>query len=203
MSNDHIAVVIPSIPVRARLLKRAFASALNQTTMPNSFSIMIDHNHDGAPLTRQRALDAVHSDADWVAFLDDDDEFMPMHLNHLLAHAKETDADYVFSWFECVDTAGQRLGSKDPVFPPTHFSTPWNPADPRQTTVTTLVRASLAREVGFCKPREDGDVDGQRAGEDWDFTLRCNELGKISHLVERTWLWHHDSGNTSGRGDRW
>jgi hypothetical protein len=76
-------------------------------------------------------------------------------------------------------------------------------ADFVQTTVTTLVRTELAQDVGFLWPA-DSEIDGQRAGEDWEFTRGCMAYGaKISHLVEHTWLWHHDSGNTSGLPDRW
>ena len=34
-------------------------------------------------------------------------------------------------------------------------------------------------------------------------TLELNRRGKIVHAPMRTWLWHHDSKNTSGRPDRW
>ena len=70
-------------------------------------------------------------------------------------------------------------------------------------------------EVGGCDDAPDhvhvGDdgnyeIDGQRAGEDWDFTLRCRAavpLDAMRHVPEVTWLWHHHSNNTSGLPDRW
>src|SRR3546814_16209717 len=36
----------------------------------------------------------------WIAFLDDDDEFLPDHLRKLVEHAEATDADVVYPWFE-------------------------------------------------------------------------------------------------------
>lgn len=191
-----ITVAIPTIPPRVGLLQRAVASVLSQTHPAAGLAIAIDYTKQGAPATRQRALDMV--DTQWVAFLDDDDEFMPPHLETLWNTAHANAADYVYSWFDTIP-----LGS-DP-FPISHYLDPWSDALPRQTTVTTLVRTELAREAGFASFQEDGQlIDGQRAGEDWEFTLRCVALGaKIHHVVAKTWWWHHDSGNTSGRADRW
>jgi hypothetical protein len=111
---------------------------------------------------------------------------MPEHVARLISMAAATGADYVFSWFEVVN-------GFDPF--PQHFGKTYDVNDPHHTTVTTMVRTKLAQEVGF---RDAG------GGEDWDFTLRCIELGaKIVHLPQRTWRWHHGTGNTSGRADRW
>ncbi len=201
MKENAITVVIPSIPVRGQLLTRAVRSVARQTLRPYGLAVAIDVDREGAPRTRQRALDTVQTH--WVAFLDDDDEFMPQHLDHLLSFALDGGFDYAYSWFRVV-LAGGVITDHDPVFPVTHYTTPWDPANPRQTTVTTLVRTDLAKEVGFVSPASDEAlIEGQRAGEDWDFTLGCNEKGKIGHLIEKTWLWHHDSGNTSGLPTRW
>ena len=201
MHRLPITVVIPSIPVRRDVLAVAVDSVRNQTAGPTTLSIEMDVDHTGAARTRQAGLERVTTP--WVAFLDDDDWFMPHHLEHLWDYAMDAEVDYAFSWFETSPPGC------DP-FPLTHFTEPWNPAEPRQTTITTLVRTELAQEVGFVTAPDDGEIAGQRAGEDWHFTLRCNELGKIGHLVERTWYWRHWGfgqpgvpGNTSGLGYRW
>lgn len=192
--NPRITVVTPSIPPRAEQLQRALRSVALQTLPAAAVSIAVDLDREGAAVTRQRALDAVRTP--WLAFLDDDDELMPHHLETLWRHAEEAGADYVFSWFKVV--VGGRVLEHDPVFPPTHFTAPWDRANPRQTTITVLVRTDLAKEAGFVRPNDGATVDGLPWGEDWTFTLRCNELGTISHVVQHTWLWHH-GGNTSGR----
>jgi glycosyltransferase involved in cell wall biosynthesis len=194
-----VTVAIPSIPPRRALLQRALGSVVAQTFSAAAVSVAVDLSKEGAAITRQRALDGVQTT--WTAFLDDDDEFEREHLEKLWNHAQDTGADYVFSWYHVV--AGGQVLQHDPVFPPTHFSEPWDPARPRQTTITVLVKTELAKEVGFVPVVEGQYVDGQRYGEDYEWTLGCNRLGKISHLVDHTWLWHHDSGNTSGRPDRW
>ena len=201
MTSNDVTVVITSIPPRARLLRRAVYSVLNQTLPVAGISIALDLHREGAGPTRQRALDGVNTP--WVAFLDDDDEFMPLHLELLLHHAELTGADYAYSWFKVVRPDGVII-EDDPVFPPGHYLNPWDDANPRQTTVTTLVRTELAKQVRFIPPDGEDTIDGQRWGEDWQFTLGCLAAGaKISHLVAKTWLWHHDSKNTSGRPDRW
>lgn len=191
-----ITVVIPTIPPRTHLLQRAVASVAAQTHPAVAVAIAMDVLKQGAPATRQRALDMV--DTQWVAFLDDDDEFMPNHLATLWDAALAHQADYVYSWFDTVPLGG------DP-FPQSHYLDPWSDEKPRQTTITTLVRTELARKIGFASFSETGElVDGQRWGEDWSFTLGCLAAGaKIHHVVAKTWYWYHNSGNTSGRPDRW
>jgi len=71
----------------------------------------VDRSREGAAATRQRALTEVRTE--WVAFLDDDDEFMPHHLLSLITHASATGADFVYSWFTIKDAAGRsaRVGT--------------------------------------------------------------------------------------------
>jgi len=189
--RPSVGVAIPSIPPRSELLLRAVRSVSDQTYPVSQLSISIDHERLGAAGNRQRALDGLATD--WVAFLDDDDAFMPEHVQKLMHFARDTGADYVFSWFEVVQGA-------DPF--PQHFGKKYDVTNPHHTTITVMVRTELAQEVGFFQP-PDGDGAGG-SGEDWNFTLRCIEAGaRIEHLPERTWYWFHNSGNTSGRNDRW
>ena len=185
-----ITVVIPSLERRAAMLHRALASVSAQQLQPAEVVVKIDYARDGAPATRQRGLDAVRTP--WVAFLDDDDEFKPEHLAALSACAQETSADYVFSWYDVI-------GGTDPRAD--EFGLPWDPANPRQTTITTLVRTELAQDVGgFITEGDDlRHPDRRYAGEDWTFTQRINSAGGlIVHLPRRTWRWHHHGSNTSG-----
>lgn len=191
IKGSDITVVIPTIPPRSGLLTRALASVAAQTLPAGAISIAVDTERQGAAATRQRALDGVKSK--WTAFLDDDDEFLETHLAELATHAEETDADFVYSWFDT-----RPLGC-DP-FPLEFLTEPWWPDRPRHTTITVMVKTELAQQVGF----ELSGSTPEYANEDWIFILKCNELGKISHLQNRkTWIWSHDSGNTSGLPTRW
>lgn len=197
MGPDDVTVVIPTIPPRAVMLQRAIQSVTRQTFPVAAISIAVDVHREGAPVTRQRALDAVQTPL--VAFLDDDDEFMPFHILNLLTHLRDTDSDYVYSWYRVVGP-NNYVYKYDPVFPETHFTNEFNPAEPIETTVTTLVKTELAKQVGFkAMNRGEGNT-----GEDFNFTLGCVAAGaKISHLVKHTWFWRHHGTNTSGRPERW
>lgn len=199
-----IGVIIPSIPSRRQLLLRALRSVGQQTLLAGDLSVAVDVDRQGAPITRQRAFDAISSGIDWIAPLDDDDEFLPIHLEALYAHAMETGADYVYSWFELVGPKGS-YGDYDPVFPETHFTNPFDPTNPIETTITILIRRELLKEVGYQQlHRPQAYAEGASTGEDRNLTLRCIDAGaKISHLVQRTWRWYHHGQNTSGRPDRW
>lgn len=181
-----IAVIIPSIPKRADLLAEATASAYGQSLRPREVCIAVDTQGQGAAYTRQRALEMSTPACTWVAFLDDDDYFLPHHLERLAQCASEARADYVFSWF-VRSKGGDPLG---------HFGKTFDPAAPHHTTMTVMVRRELALQAGFL-PHDDMHQDW--SGEDWRFTLRCIELGAhIVHLPEETWVWRRHKGNTSG-----
>lgn len=194
-----ITIVTPVHPARFRngMFDRAMRSVATQTLPPAALSVAVDVSQQGAPETRDRALRAVQTE--WTAFLDSDDMLYPHHLERLYAHAEATRADMVYSWFHVL--AGGQLLEHDPVFPETHYTEPFDPENPIETTITTLVRTELALQVGF-KALDRGQSN---TGEDRRFTLGILELGgKISHLVEKTWIWDHHvlpdgaSGNTSG-----
>lgn len=190
--SSGVTVCIPSIPPRTQMLARALDSVLHQTCAPDALSIVLDHDRAGAAVTRTRAVAAARTE--WVALLDDDDMLYPRHIEQLLTCADETGADYVFSYFDVV-------GGADPLGT---FGRPFDPAAPHQTTTTVLVKTDLAQTVGWDPVDDELLVDGQRAGEDWRFTLGCVAKGaRIVHHPERTWAWIHWHGNTSGRPDRW
>jgi hypothetical protein len=199
LSNFSIGVAIPSIPPRGPLLRRAVNSVLNQTLPAAAISVAMDLDREGAPNTRNRALQAVQTD--WVAFLDDDDWFYPQHLETLARAAQESGADYVFSYYMVHDGLGTARPDVDPLG---HFGKVFNPEIPTQTTITTLVRTELAKSVGFRPVEEGRTINGERYGEDFQFTVECIAAGaKILHVPVRSWAWMHHGGNTSGLPHRW
>jgi len=202
--RQTISVITPAHPARARnhKLLRAQNSVLQQTLLPDAHIVVMDLDKEGAAPTRHRAL--MLAKTEWVAFLDSDDAFMPRHLELLMKCATEKKADFVYSWFKILQEradGGQQVLEDDPIFPLTHFTNDWNPEDPIETTITTLVRTKIAQEVGF-QTLDRGEVN---SGEDRFFTLGCMAAGaKIVHLKRKTWLWSHHwlskkvQGNTGG-----
>jgi len=201
-----VSVITAAHPARARncLLAQATASVYAQTLLPDAHHVAMDIDKAGAAATRQRALMA--ADTDFVAFLDSDDIFFDKHLEWLMKHQQETGADFCYSWFKVLQqfaNGSTRILEEDPVFPVTHYLNPFDPEDPIETTITTLVRTELAKEVGFKELDRGHD---QNSGEDRYFTLGCLEAGaKISHLVRKSWGWRHHQlpngkpANSSGR----
>lgn len=172
--------------------------SVNRQTLERSMieiCVAVDGRHQGVVDTRNRAWRM--GTAPWVAFLDDDDELLPDHLELLLDAALREDADLVFSNWRVPEAQGFKLDS--------FCYGEWDPENPRQTTITFLVKRSLLEELGgFQEPEPDKQVGRDHCGEDHDFILRANARGaRIYHLQELTWLWHHHGSNTSGRSNRW
>ena len=191
-----VTVVTPFHEARRRsgMLDRA-AESVRAQTIPVQHILAEDVYRMGAAVTRDHGLALVETE--WTAFLDSDDTMDPDHIEHLLACAEETGADYVYPWFRV-------QGGTDPF--PMFFGQPWDDDHPHQTTITILVRTDLAKSVGFSTPTVDSLApDGNRGGEDWWFTVGCMAQGaRIVHLPRRSWTWNHGPQNSSGlwgRGD--
>lgn len=184
-----ITVVIPTIPPRKTLLRRAIGSVLGQTLPAAAISVAVDLDKEGSAATRNRALAAASTE--FVAFLDDDDQFLPQHLELLASCQAITGADVVYPWPEMV-------GAGDPR--PDRFGKPFDANELRRGSyipVTSLVRTKLAQAAKF-RWRKDTPYD------DHAFYLGLLNLNaKFVHLPQRTWLWNVAGQNTSGRPDRW
>lgn len=184
-----VGVAIPTIPPRKTLLQRAVKSVMAQTITVDQIVIVSDRKRQGAGAARNAAKNALTTD--YTAFLDDDDEMLPHHLETLLDHIIYHDADVAFSWFEVV-------GGTDP-FPDNRW-VEFNPETPHAFGITALVRTEVAQSLDFETPSTEHKV----GGEDWTWwtTLAANGA-KFVNTSDITWRWHHDSRNTAGRPERW
>jgi glycosyltransferase involved in cell wall biosynthesis len=195
--ETRVTVVIPSIPPRGRtILPRALDSVLRQERPADAISIAIDHGHQGAAITRNRALAGVTTE--WTAFLDDDDTLRPGHIGSLLRAAQESGADVIYPWFTVVS-------GWDPL---AEFEgQPFNEKIMRESQnfvpVTVLARTELVQSVGGFEDRNKSTEPGASPCDEWGLWLKLLDAGaKFYHLNERTWYWHWGV-NTSGRGDVW
>lgn len=197
-----VTAVMPCIPPRSGegtpgTMPRAMKSILAQTRPVQAVSMAFDHLHEGAAVTRNRALAGVRTR--WTAFLDDDDEWDPCHIEALMQHAEETGADLVYPWFAVP-------GGFDPF--PQYEGRPFDEGMLRTVQnyipVTVLVRTPLAVGVGGFEPRNESTAEGASPCEEWGLWLKLLDAGaRFEHLNRRTWKWNWHPGNTSGRGDRW
>lgn len=209
-----VVVCVPTIPARADRLRRAVASVGRQTTSPDvqlSVNVTLDNDGDGAARTRNRAWhDAEPSD--WIAFLDDDDELRPNHVELCLRQAEATGADLVYPWFNIHDDAGQDITARDPLSVPHAGArrSPYGVAfnDELRTElltrnnfipVTVLVRRELLADVGGF-PVPGTPEWGESCCEDWGLWRRLLDAGaRFEHLPRRTWIWTWHGRNTSGK----
>lgn len=184
-----VTVLIPHIPIRINELGRAIRSVSAQTRQPDAIVIVPDPEHTGSAATRNRGLKSVTTD--FVAFVDDDDELLPHHLDELMRCQAATEADVVYP-------GGTVVGGHDPH---DRFGKPFDPNLLRQKSyipVTCLARTALVRGVGGFEKAPGSIYD------DWGLYLKLLNAGaKFVHHPVKTWFWHHGPQNTSGLGSRW
>lgn len=88
--SSDITVITPSLPERIIMLTRAVTSVTSQTVQPFEHLISVDHHrHGDGHLARNRLAWAAQTE--WLAFLDDDDKWMPKHLEAMLEVSDEAD----------------------------------------------------------------------------------------------------------------
>lgn len=199
--RDTVAVCVPAIPTRRVQLAAALRSVAQQTRLPEQLHVELDTSRSGAAVTRNRAWR--RADTSWIAFLDDDDELMPEHLEVLMDH--RDGADLVYSWFELPEAPDPLAVPVDGVLR-SPFGVEFGPeqAEYLLTTgnfvpVTVLVRRDLLQDVdGFPIPGTERWPDDHC--EDWGCWRDMVAAGAaFRHVPRRTWIWHHHGRNTSGR----
>lgn len=203
-----VAVCIPTIPPRQEMLDLALASVMQQTQLPDQVIVKIDTEGEGAGPTRNRTWQK--AETDYVAFLDDDDIFLPHHLQVCMSAAKATNADLIYPWYELVgwpEATPQRpdamatLLNGNLVHP---LGVEFGPEQARHMRrhafipITTVVkRTALEKSGGFPTP---GTPEWPRDDcEDWGGWLRLLDIGaKFVHVPQRTWRCHYSDpgGNT-------
>lgn len=203
-----VAVVIPTIPGREKLLERAVLSAHAQRRKPDQIVVERDSERTGAWAARNLALARVTTDV--VAWLDDDDTFRP---NHLMACMRvlENSADRP----DLVYPRPRMIGGLDPTalthqgrFPVSPWGLRWSAEHAAHLRrngsfipMTHLVRTHLVQEIGGFRPGYKLP-SGRYRGEDEDYLIRLmDEAGAIfEHLDAVTWNWRVHPGHTAGKG---
>lgn len=214
LTGVTVAVCIPSIPPREHLLwRRALPSVRSQTHDVDETIIRIDTHGRGAGHSRNVAWRTTTTD--FVAFLDDDDEFMPQHVERCLAAAVEHDADVVYPWFELVGWDDATTERPDPlatkldgelVHP---LGVPFGPEQAAHLEQyawipsTILIRRALLVDVDGYPELDDPEDQEANGWEDWGLLKRALRVGaKFVHVPERTWVCHLD-GTRSTAGRPW
>lgn len=205
---SNVTVVVPTIEGREQLLDRALASVVEQQTPPGRVIVQLDKQRRGATWCRNQALE--HVDTEWIAWLDDDDQFLPNHLKVCVRAANATRADLVFTYPEIV-------GGTDPlacvtdngVLMPEPIHIPFGPMQKlglrkfgNFIPVTYLVKTEMVRRAGGFPEPYTFEANVSRDCEDYGLLLRMLDLGAKFHHVcgIRTWRYHFHDANVGGRG---
>jgi glycosyltransferase involved in cell wall biosynthesis len=208
--NNIVSAVIPTRN-RAHLVLRAVRSALAQTYADLEVIVIIDgpdHEtetalqevHDprlrvialssavGAGQSRNLAVQAAHGD--WIAFLDDDDEWLPEKIDLQMSRA-------INSPFHFPIVSSQllaRTSAYEVVWPRTQPSEPlseyllarngWSYGDGLLSTITLLFPRELFDHVRFRSELQ--------RHQDWDWLLRAVEMdGAGIEFIQRPLaIWH-------------
>lgn len=183
-----VTVVIPTLSHRNWHRARAMASVEAQTLRADCVIIQPDSTGAGAAVTRNRALEQVTTPL--VAFLDDDDELYPNHLERCVWYADARGADLVYPGYDVA-------GGEDEV---RMFGVVFDArllAERNFIPVTVVARTEAVRAAGGFQPHPD---EFGNPCEDWGLWLAMAANGAdIAHLAEKTWRWHRHEGQTSRR----
>lgn len=204
-----VTVVIPTIPPRESLLERALASVQAQTRKADQILVALDEEGMGAGPNRNRACELATSD--FLAFLDDDDEFLSNHIALLMSAAKASRADVLYSWFELVGWDEATPERPDPlatmykgelVHP---LGVPFGTEQARHLRryawipATIMVRRTVFERVGGYPAPGTTEYEQFNGCEDWALLIRLLNAGaRFHHVPNRTWRCHHGNG-TAGR----
>ena len=181
----RIAVITASLPTRGTPhLMLACASVTAQTLQPSQHLIGVDYAREGSAAARNRL--AFAADAEWLAFLDDDDILYPNHLQVLAALGGD------IAYTGC-DVSGRER---------------WNPYRPfdadalrvgNYIPATVLMRRSFFLRLGGFRPSSEV----AHGWEDWDLWLRALDSGaQFRSSGERTWQYRFHEGCKTYRGEK-
>jgi glycosyltransferase involved in cell wall biosynthesis len=200
MAGNNVTVCTATIPPRTEMLQRAIESVNNQTLKPRKHIIEVDQNKIGHAAMLDQMIARVKTK--YVMFLDDDDEFLPDHVELLYNKIIETDADLVYPHF-------RYSMNNDAGHLERFFNVEWDNKKPHQVPITWICKTSLFKELGgfsldFDPESYKIDESGNRIGHDFLFILRLVQNGKrIVHLPKVTWIYHNDRQSTLGMPSRW
>lgn len=177
----RIAAIIPTYK-RAALVSRSIDSVLAQTRPVDEVIVVDDGSPDNTAevvaaygdrvryvrqnnggLSAARNTGVRVSTCDWVAFLDDDDEWLPNKIEKQIEALEQTpDAVlcYTSLWCHGIDGVIAELRPNPPnrLFPDIRLKTPFTP-------ISVMVRKDVFNEVG-------GFNETLKCVEDWEFFIR-------------------------------
>jgi glycosyltransferase involved in cell wall biosynthesis len=202
----HRVACVISTHRRPRWLGEALASALAQTRLPDEIFVVDDEGSaDAAEVVAKQAIrthvplrylvhgegrgpstsrnrGALEASGEWLAFLDDDDRWLPRYLETALA---QPNADLVLTARWDFGEDGRLVPGKSPL--PHYDERLWLRRNLGGTGSSTVIRRALFFEIG-------GFDRKLLSGQDRDLILRAMRAGARYAAVEERLLQHRDAG---------
>ncbi len=180
-----VSVVIPTIPTRKNELNRALESVKNQTYQ-NIEIIVID---EGLPAPRQRNIGIRQSHGEFIAFLDDDDLWMPEKIEKQIAilNKKEfCNVGLCVTWILDKRFGTERVNRTPGIITHNYVLNAFN----LQSTSAYLFRAYHLRE---CK----GFDTSLASAHEYDLAIRISKDALIVSVPEPLVVQHETKGQIS------
>lgn len=208
-----VAVCVPTIPPRRELLERALASVAAQTLVPDDVVVVEDEHGAGAGTARNAAWQLAETDV--VAFLDDDDELLPDHLELCVAALVAERADVAYPWFELVgwpdateerpDPLATKVGGElvHPLGVPFGTEQAKHLREHAWIPATIVVRRDVLERVGGYPTAGSEEYERFNRCEDWALLNRLLDArARFVHVPKRTWRLYHGQQSTAGQNWR-
>lgn len=201
MSNPLVSVVTPSYN-RPKAVERAVGTVSRQT-YPAIQHIIVDdlsetpvsdvvnadhvhiHRHDenqGANAARNTGIEI--ADGEFIAFLDDDDEWTTDKIERQVERAEQTDAGVVYTGVKQVDD-GDSFAVQTPAVEG-EITRQLLTETPVKTFSSVMVRSDVFDSVGLLDERLPN-------WQDWEFYLRASLETEFAGISEPLTSRHHDS----------
>ena len=205
--NPKVSVIIPTYN-RADLLPRAVNSVLSQTFADYEVIIIDDHSPDNTQdviaafsdprirsirhRTNRRQSAAINTGiasarGEYIAFLDDDDEWLPNKLEGQVALFDSSPANVglVYCWLDMIEDSTGRVSPASRGVSEGDIFDDALALNIPGATVTLMVRSSVAREVG-------GFSENLTRYNDADFICRVAQRCQVAVLPEVAVVSHFD-----------
>ncbi len=156
--------------------------SLPETVLGRPLRFVQPHRRLPRPQAANAGLEAARGE--WIIFLDDDDEFLPAHIEKMLAAPRVRGERIVFSATRALDTNGKLLGrvSHDGNHVQLYFHS-------RATVAATLIHRSLIDEGVRFDP-------AFAVHEDHDFQINCATRTEFLFVKQATCIWHAQAGDS-------
>jgi glycosyltransferase involved in cell wall biosynthesis len=207
MSAPEVSVVLPTRN-RRRLLETTLTSALDQQDVELEVIVIDDASTDDTPdylkslddsrvrmlrnvgrtgvsVARNRGIDVARGE--WLAFLDDDDRWLPKRLRVTIDQGKDADADFVVGAVAEVDPSGKLLETWTPS-PPDRIADELKMSGTIAGPSAVIAKGELLERTGGFDPELSYLAD-------WELWLRFVENGKPAVCKEALVEYLHHPGS--------